>query len=46
MGVADWESVSVQSDLDKQLGKDATQMSGLNSKSAPPSHPRRSRRGG
>ena len=32
MGVADWESVSVHSDLDKSLGQDATQMHGLNSK--------------
>ena len=34
MGVADWESVSVHSDLDKSLGQDATQMHGLNSKCA------------
>ena len=34
VGVADWESVSVHSDLDKSLGQDATQMHGLNSKCA------------
>ncbi len=32
VGVADWESVSVHSDLDKSLSQDATQMHGLNSK--------------
>ena len=34
VGVADWESVSVVSDLDKSLAQDATQMHGLNDKLA------------
>ena len=34
VGVADWESVSVVSDLDKSLKQDATEMHGLNSKCA------------
>ena len=32
VGVADWESVSVHSDIGGSLGQDATQMHGLNSK--------------
>ena len=34
VGVADWESVSVHSDIGGSLGQDATQMHGLNSKCA------------
>ena len=34
VGVADWESVSVVSDLDKSLAQDATKMGGLNDKLA------------
>ena len=32
VGVADWESVSVHSDIGGALGQDASQMHGLNSK--------------